>query len=35
MKKKARVLSSFEYQKKFNTEFKCLKFLEKNIKTKG
>ena len=29
--KKVIVLSSFEFQKKFNTEFKCLKFLEKSI----
>ena len=31
MKKKAIVLSSYKFLKKFNTEFKCLKFLEKNL----
>lgn len=31
MRKKARVLSSYEFLKKFNTDFKCLKFLEKNL----
>ena len=33
--KKAIVLSSYEFLKKFNTEFKCLKFLEKNIWLEG
>ena len=33
--KKAVVLSSFEFQKRFNTEFKCLKFLEKNLWKNG
>ena len=31
MKRKAVVLSSYEFLKKFNTELKCLKFLEKNL----
>ena len=35
MKKKAVVLSSYEFLKKFNTEFKCLKFLEKNLWKNG
>ena len=35
MKKKAFILSSFEFQEKFNTEFKCLKFLEKSIWENG
>ena len=30
--KKAIVLSSYEFLKKFNTEFKRLKFLEKNLR---
>ena len=29
MKRKAIVLNSYEFMRKFNTEFKCLKFLEK------
>ena len=33
--KKALVLSSYEFLKKFNTEFKCLKFLEKNLWKNG
>ena len=35
MKEKAVVLSSYEFLKKFNTEFKCLKFLEKNLWKNG
>ena len=35
MKKKAIVLSSYEFLKQFNTEFKCLKFLEKNLWKNG
>ena len=35
MRKKAVVLSSYEFLKKFNTEFKCLKFLEKNLWKNG
>ena len=35
MKKKAIVLSSYEFLKGFNTEFKCLKFLEKNLWKNG
>ncbi|MCZ0933126.1 MAG: IS1595 family transposase [Oligoflexia bacterium] len=33
--KKVVVLSSYEFLKKFNTEFKCLKFLERNIWKNG
>ena len=33
--KKAVVLSNYEFLKKFNTECKCLKFLEKNLWKKG
>ena len=35
MKEKAIVLSSYEFMRKFNTEFKCLKFLEKMIWKNG
>lgn len=35
MAKKALVLSSYEFLKQFNTEFKCLKFLEKNLWKNG
>ena len=35
MKEKAIVLSSYEFMRKFNTEFKCLKFLEKVIWKNG
>ena len=35
MRKKAVVLSSYEFLKRFNTEFKCIKFLEKNIWKNG
>ena len=35
MKKKSIVLSSYEFLSLFNTEFKCLKFLEKNIWKNG
>lgn len=35
MKKKAIVLSSYEFLNQFNTEFKCLKFLEKNLWKNG
>ncbi|MCZ0933106.1 MAG: IS1595 family transposase [Oligoflexia bacterium] len=33
--KKAVILSSYEFLKKLNTEFKCLKFLEKNLWKNG
>ena len=35
MSKKAVVLSGYEFLKRFNTEFKCLKFLEKNLWKNG
>ena len=33
--KKAIFLSSYDFLKKFNTEFKCLKLLEKNLWKNG
>ena len=35
MRKKVVILSSYEFLKKFNTEFKCLNFLEKNLWKNG
>ena len=35
MSKKTLVLSGFQLLKQFNTKFKCLKFLEKNIRKDG
>ena len=35
MIKKAVILSSYDFLKKFNTDFKCLKFLEKTIWSEG